>query len=194
MKVKRTTVETYEIDDYKQLMVGDEIVLKDIESDNTIFQVAHIDNDYLYLMRKYLLPHKYDRPLKLFRDKYYIYDYYNSDEDLIVWLNNEYKNSFDCADCISTIRPPYITNLYPNEDHSLFPQWDIFKQGDLVKHTIEIVDDKPTEIAGNWWVMDNITPKCGIYYISSIGHFTNNEEEISIEKAGILPCLFISIH
>ena len=191
MIVKRTVIETYEIDDYKQLMTGDEIELEDLGSKNAIFQVAHIDDNYLYLIRKYLLPHEFDRSILAFNGQ--LLHIEEDKQSVLIWLNTTYFDSLNCRKYVNFVTIPYITNIYPkNNDNS--SQWDIFKQNSLVRHRLELVDNRLTEISGDWGILDNIIGD-GNYYISSTGRFINNNELVyPLDKIGILPCLMISLN
>ena len=198
MIVKRTVIETYDIDNYKQLMIGDEIELEDLVSKNAIFQVAHIDDNYLYLIRKYLLPHEFDRSISAFNGQ--LLHIEEDKQSVLIWLNTTYLNSLNCYKYINFVTIPYITNIYPsnNSDNisteKLASQWDIFKQNSLVRYRLELVNNRLTEIPGDWGILDNIIGD-GNYYISSIGEFINNNELVyPLEKIGILPCLMISLN
>ena len=177
MEIKRPNVETIDIDNLSELQIGDEIFIKDIEDDNATFIVAHKDNLYVYLMRKYLLHEAYDKRFG----------------DVLPWLNKEYRISLEGPGHIYKVIIPYITNVTDMqvEASNTQPMWDIFKHTDLLKFYIE--DGK--RYPNYWWLLDNISPAVHQFHVTTDGTIADeNSYDYSLDKAGILPCLMISLN
>ena len=177
MEIKRASIERIEIDNISQLEIGDEIEIRDIEDLRATFIVAHKDNLYVYLMRKYLLHEVFDKPF----------------EDVLVWLNKEYRISLEGnPGHIYKVTIPYVTNVQNMEVEASIsqPQWDIFKKTDRLKFYLEDGNRK----INDWWVLDNLSPAVHQFYYDTEGNLRDEESyDYPLDRAGILPCLMISI-
>lgn len=178
----------YTIEEFKvqvkasTLKVGDRLITEDIAG-KAVFEVAEIRKKYIYMVRRYCLPDKYDQ----------------THDDLMDFLNNEYLDTLpqDLKNIMgkregSRIFVPWFNEVFGERedcswaDKSKGKQWSLFRKG---YGRIRLDGDKHGCSRWYWLASPHISGSASFCTVGASGAPHAN---YASDSYGVLPCFKIN--